>query len=292
MVAVNATGRVGLVGSFSGSITLGGNTLTSASPTTFVGELDAAGKPLWGNSISVIPSGIAMDAGGNVVLCGYVNGAVDLGGGVLTNVGENETAFVAKYDPTGKYMWAKAFGIGDTSLAAAVAIDGSGNVIVAGGFTGNADFGGGTITSAGGVGGQSDIFVLKLDASGGFLWNKQFGDQLDQAAAGVAVDPGGNVVVTGGFFGSVDFGGGKLFNGGAAGSDVFAVKLDPSGKHLWSKRFGDVQSQNGTATGVSDGKSANLLGGFQGTIDFGGGPLTSTAGPTTYDVFLAKLLTP
>ena len=73
---------------------------------------------------------------------------------------------------------------------------------------------------------------------------------------------------------------------------MFAAKLDPHGNHLWSKRFGDVQSQSGTGVGVSDGKSAILLGGFQGTIDFGGGALTSAAGATMYDVYLAKLLTP
>ncbi|MEP7126122.1 MAG: hypothetical protein ABJE95_34635, partial [Byssovorax sp.] len=291
-VAVNAAGKVGLVGSFSGSIVLGGNTLSSVTPTTFVGELDSLGKPLWGNSISVIPYNIAIDAAGNLVLCGYVNGPVDLGGGLLTDVGDNETAFVVKYDAAGKYLWAKTYAATDTSTAAALALDSSGNVVVVGQFTGDADFGGGKLTSTGGVGGQSDVFIVKLDPSGGHVWSKQFGDKASQGANGVTIDPAGNIGITGDLFGSIDFGGGPLVDSGAAGSDVFVAKLDSLGKHLWSKRFGDVQPQSGVDVDVSDGKSVNVLGAFQGTIDLGGGPLTSVASPAAYDVFLGKLLTP
>ena len=48
---------------------------------------------------------------------------------------------------------------------------------------------------------------------------------LDQWGTGVASDAAGNVLVTGFFEGTVDFGGGPLMSAGS--SDVFVVKLEP-----------------------------------------------------------------
>jgi hypothetical protein len=96
-----------------------------------------------------------------------------------------------------------------------------GNVLVAGRFEGTIDFGGGPLASLG----VGDVFVAKLDTDGGHLWSKRFGNASDEAAAGVATDSAGNVLVAGHFDGAIDFGGGPLNNAG--GGDVFVVKLAP-----------------------------------------------------------------
>jgi hypothetical protein len=56
--------------------------------------------------------------------------------------------------------------------------------------------------------------------------------------------------------------------------------------YLWSKRFGDTGYQNATATAVDGAGNVLLTGNFVGTVDFGGGPLSSAGG---YDIFVAKL---
>jgi hypothetical protein len=81
----------------------------------------------------------------------------------------------------------------------------------------------------------------------------------------------------------VDFGGGPLTNAG--GNDVFVAKLDGAGNHLWSRRFGDSLNQVGADVKVDASGDIYVTGWFEGTVDFGGGALTSAGG---YDVFIAK----
>ena len=100
---------------------------------------------------------------------------------------------------------------------------------------------------------------------------------------GVAADSSGNVVFTGHFRMSTDFGGG-LLPGGGAGS-VFVTKYSPAGTHLWSQGFGDPNGDYGTAVAVDGSGDAIVTGVFDSTVDFGTGPLRSAGGA---DIFLFK----
>ncbi len=55
------------------------------------------------------------------------------------------------------------------------------------------------------------------------LWSKRFGDGSGQGAAAVAVDASGNVIITGLFEGTVDFGRGALTSAG--NGDIFVAKF-------------------------------------------------------------------
>jgi len=101
----------------------------------------------------------------------------------------------------------------------------------------------------------------------------------------VSVDGIGNIVVTGYFNGTVDFGGGALTSAG--GTDIFLANFDASGTHLWSRRFGDASTQRGYSVAVDGMGKIIVTGFFRGTVDFGGGVLTSAGNS---DIFLAKFL--
>jgi hypothetical protein len=193
------------------------------------------------------------------------------------------TGMVVNCDPmptTGPHTWSKIYGDASSQYGLAVTHDAAGNVIIAGAFSGALAFGAITLTSAG----ASDIFVAKLAPDGAPLWAKSFGDGKDQSARGVAADAQGNVVVVGQFVGSVNFGGSTFTSVGPNFDDAFIVKLGPQGNHIWSKKFGDINSQVPHGVAVSAAGDIAMVGDFQTNMTFDAIAINST-GDT--DAFVA-----
>ncbi|MBI4699845.1 MAG: PQQ-binding-like beta-propeller repeat protein [Deltaproteobacteria bacterium] len=282
-IRVDGAGAVLLTGFFEGTVDFGGGPLVSAGyADIFVAKLDKDGKHLWSKGFGAdgqdTGDGIAVDGTGSALVTGACQGTVDFGGGPLPGAGGDDV-FVAKFDKDGKHVWSKRAGNGQNQRGLALALDAFGSSVVTGWFFGAIDFGGGLLVSAGGY----DIFVAKLDKDGKHVWSKRFGDGSEQFGFGIAVDGAGSVVLTGQFVGTVDFGGGPLASAGA--EDIFVAKLHKDGKHLWSKRFGDVKFQSSRSIAADASGNALVTGAFGGTVDFGGGLLVSAGG---HDVFLVK----
>jgi hypothetical protein len=271
-VAVDSAGTVFMTGTFSGPVDFGGGAIAAGGQGIFLVHLDTAGNHLWskpfGGGLADSGASVAVDQSGNVIVTGGFWGTADFGGGALTSAGKSDL-FIAAFSGTGSYRWSKRFGSQGYDAGSSVAADGAGNVVVAGSFSGTADFGGGALTSKGGL----DIILAKFDTTGNHVWSRRYGDALDQTGAGVAVDGAGSVLVTGALAGEVNFGGGPLASAG--GSDVFLAKLDPLAVHQWSHRFGNAGNQAGV--GVCAGLAGDVVatGYFGGTSDFGGGTMTA-----------------
>jgi len=116
------------------------------------------------------------------------------------------------------------------------------------------------------------------------IYCKQFGDKERQLAYGLDVDDQGNIVITGSFWGSVDFGGGVLRASGDR--NIFLAKFNSECRHLWSRSYGNSGEQVGVAAHTDSKGSIILTSAFTGQLDFGGKPLISRG---RYNVALAKL---
>jgi hypothetical protein len=250
------------------------------SPGAFLWSWDIGGTLSGDRAVAQSVSAIA---GGDVVVAGWYQGAVDFGGATLNSLPATiADGFLARYHSDGTYVWAKRLGGSSEDQVNGVAADGSGNVIAVGYFYEGVDFGGGTLTSAG----LSDIFVVKYSATGAHLWSKRFGSSTgDDRALAVAVDSASNVVVVGYFYGSVDFGGGALTSTTQGAPDIFVAKYSASGSHIWSKRIGGTSSEFPQSVAVDGSGNVLLAGRFYGTVDFGGGSLSSAG---LGDIFVAK----
>jgi len=152
-----------VAGGFEGSIDLGGGALNAVGAVDmYIGKLSAAGAHVYskrhgaaGGSVSA--AGLAVGAAGDLFVAGPMDGAVDLGGGVLTSAGATDV-FVLRLDPGGAHAWSRRFGGGGNQYASSAVVDGAGQLLVTGYFEQTINFGGGVLTSAGGL----DLFVVKL----------------------------------------------------------------------------------------------------------------------------------
>ena len=289
-VAVDGAGNVLVTGKFQAAGDFAGSSLISAGGyDIFLAKLAGLdGRPMWvkriGGSGSDEGASLALDGSGNAYLAGQFQGAVDFGSGPVANTNPYAHAFVAKYSGAdGSAVWSRRFGKLNaytpitSGSARSISVDGSGNVALAGYFSGPVDFGLGALTSAGGA----DVFVARLAGSDGrTLWARRFGDGSDQRATAVGTDTAGNVVVAGDFLGTIDFGSGAL--GSTPGAQtIFLAKLYADGLSMWSRSF--------VATGVNGGSYAWALasdsagnvvvtGQMSGPVDLGGGALANVGG--------------
>ena len=252
---------------------------------------------VWGGTSSEEARSMALDSNGNIYTTGYFNGTVDFdpsdGLANLTSDGLNDI-FILKSDPNGNYLWVKRVGGLFSESAASIAVDRNGNVITTGNFSANSgpvDFDPGVgvanLTSAG----DDDIFVLKLDSSGNYLWAKSMGGSLRDTGTYIAVDTDGSISATGIFAGTADFDPDQgVDNRLSAGDfDVFISKFDSSGNHLWTKTRGGTSREVGQSTTFDGSGNIYSLGYFSGTFDFDPGAgvveLTSNGGT---DMFISK----
>ena len=242
-----------------------------------------SGTPEWAENFGTVgattATSVTLDpSSGDIVVAGSFVGSVDFGGGTVTSQADasaGSDTFVARFDSSGKYRWAKTFGSGLFTSAGSVAVDASGNVVLGGTFQGSVDFGSGSAVSAVGI---DDIFLVTFDSAGTHEWQTTFGAaSQEQVLDTVAVDSHGNVVIAG-RADSLDFGGG-------AKTGYYIAKFDSKGVYAWSNAFAATTVEGGPWLTLDPQDNCVLAGSFSNAVNFGGGSITSAG---ALDAFVAK----
>jgi len=192
------------------------------------------------------------------------------------------------------FIWANTIGGSAFEYSAAIATDASGNVYTTGYFDGTVDFDPGTGTYNLTSNGSSDIFVLKINAAGNFVWARNMGGALSDNGKSVAVDASGNVYIAGGFQDIADFdpGPGTSNLTSAGNYDIFVLKMNASGNLVWAKNLGGTSSESGSSIAVDPSGNVYTTGAFDNTADFDPGPATYNLTPANVnlsDIFVSKL---
>ncbi len=169
-VSARANGSSIITGSFNGTATFGGTTLTSAgSDDTFTAKLYANGNYAWatqgGGTGTDAAFGVSALANGSSIITGYFRGTATFGTTTFTSAGSRDT-FTAKVNANGNYVWAIRGGGTDGDVARGVSARGNGWSIITGAFRGTATFGSTPLTSAG----SDDTFTAKVNANGTYAW--------------------------------------------------------------------------------------------------------------------------
>ncbi|WP_437663497.1 hypothetical protein [Sorangium sp. So ce1182] len=274
-IAFDHSGSLGMTGIAQTRVDLGGGELLpGGAMDVVVAKFDAAGNhvfsKVFGNQSDQRGDSIAFDSGCNMILAGSFAGAMDLGGATLRG---DRSLFVAKLDGAGNHIWSKRLGGASEldPLFLSVAVDPTtDDVVLAGNFKGTIDFGGASLTNT--SDGRRPAFVARLNAAGQHLWSKQFVGTL--SVDGLGVDASGDVIISGGQGGSVDYGGGPLGPDDRLAVGLFLVRLDAAGNHRWSKRRESTNTGTVIKGMAIDANGATLIAGStECGIDLGGGLL-------------------
>lgn len=175
----------------------------------------------------------AMDKKGNIVVLGTYSHVVNLLDTVLTatDIQNNSSIYLAKYDAGGHFKWAVTSGGNATVTSIDIATDEVGNIFVSGHIQlGNTVFTIGNETLQ-----QGGMFLAKFNPQGLLSWIRKT-DGIERSGYGfqMEVDKGGNVLIRGTFSETVNFGGMQLSSPGV--TTAYLVKYDASGVVQWTKQ--------------------------------------------------------
>ena len=220
---------------------------------------------------------VGVDDSGEIMVSGTLQSSTDFGGGSLPTDGND--IYTLRLDMAGLHVRSEALPAEGPQRLTALVVDGNGNVVLAGGYDGDSerDFCGGPSAGAG-------SFLTLRDAAGQPLWCESFSGPRRRIVSAAAMDGAGNVVITGSSHEGVTFAPGA--RAPRAGQGLFAAKLDAAGRPVWSKRFSGAGIHAAYGVAVGWDETVVVTGAFEGSVDFGGGPLTSRGGT---DVFVVKL---
>ncbi|MDX1810380.1 MAG: Ig-like domain-containing protein, partial [Gammaproteobacteria bacterium] len=204
---------------------------------------------------------VVLDSTGNLFTSGFTNGSFgDL------NKGSSDI-FITKHDKNSVHLWTKQFGSSTDDFVTASAVDASDNVYLTGYTYGNL---------ANSSLGNSDIFIIKLDADGNVLWQQQLGTSEDDAANDITIDNDGNVVLA-----AYSFAG---FNGNISSGqhDIVIIKLDSAGNLLWSTQYGSTENDIPNGLAIDSNNNIAITG-------YTLGDLQSATNQGDSDVFVSLL---
>ncbi|WP_276485811.1 SBBP repeat-containing protein [Paraflavitalea pollutisoli] len=307
---VDASGNIYQVGVLRATADLDPGTgvsyvISNGQEDCFLAKYSSAGAFLWGRSWGSggqdLPSNVAIDNSGNIIVSGYFSNTVDFDPGVgvtkLTSNG-NYDIFFSKFTPSGDFVFAKSMGGNTNDMANSMGLDASGNIYLTGMLSSDAaDFDPGpgvaTLTRKGAI----DCYVAKYDNDGNyqFAFNMGAPTGSTQIYSNKIKVVSNALYITGYLYGAAtDFDPGPGVSNlsqvsASTATDIFLAKYDLSGNYTW----GFVVGGTGTdiAYGLDTDASGNvyLTGSFENTVDFN--PATAVANQASAgysDIFLAK----
>jgi len=271
-----------------------------------VTKLSPSGSVIYSNTVPITGtwSAIAVDSSGDVVIVGTTGDDTlptstavfqpkrNASGTCITGdknavVFPCPDAFVAKLDPSGNLLWASYLGGSVQEQANSVAVDSSGNILVAG-LTQSFDFPNVNAFQSR-FGGYADGFVTKFTPDGSkIVYSSFMGNAGYDIAHAIAVDGSGNAYIAGEGSGVPN----TMESFAATCVDTtthaFLLKLSSTGSVVYGSCLGSAFS---AATAVAvDSTGAAYIGGVTNTTTF---PLTSGAfdGRTSapYSDFITKV---
>ncbi len=245
---------------------------------------------------------IVTDNNGNVYTVGHFESDVDADPGAanypLTSNGMADI-LITKSDSDGNLLWASSIGGVANDAAYGVAINSSNEIYITGYYQGTVDFNpSSSVTNfMYSSNGSIDIFLLKLDSNGNYIWANSVGGWGTDIGYAVDTDASGNALIAGSFSSTnVDFNpsaSATNYLNAVGGTDGFYAYYSSNGDYTYAKGFGGTADDVVTAIDYNVFNFSgyvNLTGYFSGTADFDPtGTLNRTSNGGA-DIFVSSFL--
>jgi hypothetical protein len=252
----------------------------------FVVRLTSAGAHVWstylGGAGSESGLGGALDSSGNILIVGDTTSAGMGTGGDTTFEGSSE-GFAVKLTPKCALLWSTYVGGAGSDRCRDIAVDGAGNVFLAGDTTSAGWATGGGNTT---FGGSMDAFAARLSPEGEMVWASYLGGTSEESGYGVALAPDGDIRVAGLTL-SEGWTAGGWNTTYAGGADGFAASLSADGVGVWSTYLGGTEIEFASGITVDEFGNSYVIGDTLSTEWVSGGWDVTLDG--TGDAFVAKL---
>lgn len=255
-VAVDGSGNIYFVGSYTGTLSIGGQSITSLGNTDFyVAKMTPDGSLSWlksgGSNAIEEANAVAVDASGNVFVAGLSNDYTAFDGNSFPSLGDKD-GFLMKLDADGNFMYVRTIGCFNNDNAYDVVVDHSNNVIVTGYF--NYALQVSTTSLFQYAKGANDVFLVKFDNDGTYMWTMSYAASSNDYGKRVVCDNADNIYLAGEYKGNFNINGSTLQSPNDL--NVFLVKLNSSGEVQWAVQRGASGDDNVKAMSVTSSGDA------------------------------------
>lgn len=306
-LTVDGSGNVYLIANFAGTIffTAGNQNippLTSRGGTdVLIAKFSPQGTFLWARQIGGPGNDngttAATDLAGNLTVGGAFNQTVDFDPAStedkITSAGKAD-GFITRFTAMGEYLWTITYGGPDDDDVVAVCFDATYNMLVAGNFkvTMNLDALGGVspVNSTG----DSDIFLVKLQSDGTFIWGRTLGGPGTDVVTAMKCNQFGNIFFGGSFQQTVDFDPGSVtvLKTAAGETDAFVSSINATGNYQWVYIVTGAGRETITSLALGAAPTLYVTGTFSGQTVFDpANPANKISPIGATDGFLAYITT-
>lgn len=296
-ITVDTNGHVYVVGTFTDSLFLENEFVLEGNDgrlSSFIIKLSNDGTLVWARRI--ISSSMAelihatVNGAQELVVSGHFEGEVSLND-TLTIVSEgSKDILLMKMNPTsGDPVFYRQFGSPDQEFIYEHTTDNQNNIYLTGDFRSLLDLDPGSGVFLANPNGLTDLYVVKLNPSGDFVWGRTFGGIGVDYGHSITTDEDRNVLITGRFSEIISFGSFNHVLQSSGGTDCFLTKLNENGVTQWTRKLGASQNDQGSVVRVGPKNIIYFGGIFRQTVDFN--PSSQYSNNTTSqggaDVFIA-----